>query len=208
MQSGPHFSWEYSNHTDLAKVISECIALVTALQADPLSFSPTLTRDSRPVHERMFFAVVPPDKTYFAGNYRGSKYPLLENYEVQFGGVQGRFARMVEPSMQWFHEDMASAHASTTWTINGNASKAEQNQHLLAIAGLAAEALQYFLTIHPYANGNGHIGRFLVWVVLCLGGYPPRKWTLHKSPPGYGMLIQRHRSGEKLPLIKFIVSNV
>jgi len=35
-----------------------------------------------------------------------------------------------------------------------------------------------FLQIHPYANGNGHAARLVVWAILGRYGYWPKSWPI------------------------------
>lgn len=207
MQQGPNFNWEYQQHPKASSVREACEKIVARLLADARPFLALVTQDSRPWHHEMFALVAPDNMPYFAGNYRGAPFPLLDSYDVQFGGQAGRYARLVEVSMQMFHGDMVD-HCDSLPLDAGELDENAKREHLLKVAAFAAEALTYFLTIHPYANGNGHVARLLVWSILCIGGFPPRSWTLHKSPPGYGTLIQKFRDGDKAPLIKFILRNV
>ncbi|MDB5941772.1 MAG: Fic/DOC family protein, partial [Ramlibacter sp.] len=71
-----------------------------------------------------------------------------------------------------------------------------------------ASLLTSFYNIHPYANGNGHIGRLLVWVTLHAFGHTPKKMTLHKSPKGYYDLFDLYRANKKKPLEQFLLTCV
>jgi len=71
----------------------------------------------------------------------------------------------------------------------------------------ACRVLVEFLRVHPYANGNGHMGRWIVWLILAKFGYWPKKWPLDTSPP-YGRLIELHRDGDTLQLETFVLDCV
>ena len=61
-----------------------------------------------------------------------------------------------------------------------------------------------FLRIHPYANGNGHLGRFIVIALLARYNLWPKKWPLDASP-NYHDEIFRYRNGDREPLERFIL---
>jgi hypothetical protein len=81
--------------------------------------------------------------------------------------------------------------------LNPNLSRLSSEDMLLRCVAVAARAFQEFLTVHPYADGNGHMGRFIVWVVLMRYGYRPTRWTIEPRPSvaGYGQAISRARRG-------------
>lgn len=65
-----------------------------------------------------------------------------------------------------------------------------------------------FVYIHPYMDGNGRIGRFLMNVMLASGGYP---WTIiHVSnrEQYIAALEAASREGDILPLTKFVASEL
>ncbi len=65
-----------------------------------------------------------------------------------------------------------------------------------------------FLEIHPYANGNGHMGRLIVLLLLAQRDiFPTRSWNIDPRPadPPYSNLISRYRSGDQEPLVKFVL---
>jgi len=78
---------------------------------------------------------------------------------------------------------------------------------LLCTVTVCCRALEHFLRIHPYANGNGHAARFLVWAILWRYGYWTRRWPLDGSPP-YHALLSRYRDGDVEPLEKFLLACV
>jgi Fic family protein len=39
-----------------------------------------------------------------------------------------------------------------------------------------------FVTIHPYANGNGHAARLVVWALLLRYGFQPTGWPVDPRP--------------------------
>jgi Fic family protein len=73
----------------------------------------------------------------------------------------------------------------------------------------ACRVFEEFLRIHPYANGNGHIARFLIWVILGYCGYWPNNWRIEPRPnPPYNDLIVEYRNGNCEPLEKLILSSL
>ena len=72
----------------------------------------------------------------------------------------------------------------------------------------ACRAFEIFLRVHPYANGNGHSARLMIWCVLGRYGHWPRRWTVEPRPPDppYSDLIRRYRDGDKNPLELFVAS--
>jgi len=77
---------------------------------------------------------------------------------------------------------------------------------LLFVIAFAAELHTEFLRIHPYANGNGHIGRF---IVVCFAGhfkFWPKTWDIHGKPAEpYVALLTQFRNGDREPLIARIL---
>ncbi|MCZ8227520.1 MAG: Fic family protein [Burkholderiaceae bacterium] len=76
---------------------------------------------------------------------------------------------------------------------------------LVRLIQILAATMVRFFTIHPYANGNGHMGRLLVWSALGLYNRLPVRWWLDRSPPEYGPLIDAHRAGNAKPLEKYLM---
>ena len=70
---------------------------------------------------------------------------------------------------------------------------------LALVVPLLASILVEFLTIHPYANGNGHMGRAIVWILLGRQGLWPQTWPLDDHPP-YDAPLKAYRDGNPDPL--------
>jgi hypothetical protein len=87
---------------------------------------------------------------------------------------------------------------------HGNLNPQERLRYILA---LTSRVFVAFLTIHPYANGNGHAGRFIVWSIMGRYGHWPRRWTVDPRPqdPPYSDLISGCRSGDHDPLEQYLL---
>ncbi len=163
-------------------------------------------RDTRPVHASMFRGLTPAACDYYAGNYRGSRFRCLASYGVEIrsdprvGTRSTRVAREMAGLSIWLKREIA--------TLDGMATLSSAEDLFLRTVRIAARLFCDFLTIHPYANGNGHTGRFLVWLVLGRFGYWPKKWHLHPRPnlPGYdySKAIADARSGSPEALEEMI----
>jgi len=65
-----------------------------------------------------------------------------------------------------------------------------------------------FVFIHPYMDGNGRIGRFLMNLMLVSGGYP---WTIIRTPkrPEYMRALEDASSGRDIkPFTRFVASEM
>jgi fido (protein-threonine AMPylation protein) len=85
---------------------------------------------------------------------------------------------------------------------------ADKNLRSIAVVRLACDAFVRFLTVHPFADGNGHTARALLWLILFQFGYKPDNWTIDPRPPfpAYPSLIAQHRRGDVAPLEQFVLS--
>jgi fido (protein-threonine AMPylation protein) len=201
--------WEYKNHLYANAVGIRCEAILNDLANKQLPVDATL-RDTRAVHARMFVNLTPDRCSYYAGHYRGENYRCLRHLEVvvrsdpRVGAAPARVAA-----------DLANlnAHVLATGLKALEASfalpdeKLPAEEKLFHLVVFACAALVEFLRIHPYANGNGHAGRFIVWLISVRFGYWPLKWELDTSPP-YHELLKRFRDGDPIPLQTFVLESI
>lgn len=97
------YNWDYETHKNRQLVTKACQELQARVANDKLEIE-RVKRDTRNFHLEMFESVTPGDKTAFAGNYRGSDFPYLKNYEVYVGNHQGTVASQVADFMRKFHQ--------------------------------------------------------------------------------------------------------
>lgn len=207
--------WHYDAHRDRAAKLPAAEALVISRLRRGEYDGTRIGPDSRPVHRDLFAQLVDPMFAYFAGNYRGTPgYHCLERYEI---GVQqdrrvGYRADGVLGAMALLGKHMQeSIGFLDTLCALSNADFPREDK-LNSIIIVAARYFQEFLTVHPYADGNGHIGRFLVWLLIGRYGLWPEKWTIEPRPalaPGaYGAAISAHRDGRPEDLEAMIRSSL
>jgi fido (protein-threonine AMPylation protein) len=80
-------------------------------------------------------------------------------------------------------------------------------QFRIEVVRTAAAALAETQRIHPFLNGNGHAGRFIVLALLGRYRMTLRDWTIDDRPP-YDQLIEDWISGAHLPLETFLAGKL
>jgi len=196
--------WEYEAHPRRPVLPSRIAAILRDMatgNVDTLSFA----IDSREGHLRVFRGLTPTGCDYYAGHYRGEPFRCLRSYEVKVGGD----ARVGAPpsAVQWLMRDLNAQIVAGVRAIDANVllTTAERLRYIVA---LACRVFQVFLCVHPYANGNGHAGRLILWSMLGRYGHWPRRFTVDPRPPDppYTELITRHRDGDTVPFEQFMLS--
>ncbi|MCO7470545.1 Fic family protein [Stenotrophomonas maltophilia] len=206
MAGTPFKGWDYEHFPDHATRHARCVQILVDLtqgRIDPASSS----ADPRPIHERMFSGMCEPGQEYFAGHYRGEQYGFLENYNVTVpqDARVGAPSNVVVQEMQRYGQDIDQTFANMAALL----AVQDPNYRLIASVGAACVHLVDFLSIHPFANGNGHIGRYVVWAILHALGIHPRRWPLNdKIPQPYGTLITEFRNQNREPLIRFVLAHI
>lgn len=199
-------NWEYRSHPNKATVDSFGVAFLVNVRKDPSNYDPFL-HDTRDTHGKMFEHVAPTLCPYVAGNYRGADFPCLQMYRVGIDNQEGILPFGVKYSMQFFHEDLVKDIAAIDAVRSDPDNKIPSaSLDLMLIETLALHMVK-FLSIHPYANGNGHIGRMLMWIGLSRAKLWPKTWSVN-TRPGWDELIRRHRAGNTKPLVKFVLKSI
>lgn len=208
----PGCSWEYKDVPDYATELRrEHLALIRRLRNGTVTVEQHGTA-TRAVHAQLFASLTPPEHPYYAGHYRGEAFPCLVDYKViipmdplvgyppdAVSDVMGRLAVHIRAATNTLDASFAQPDVAVS-----------QKDKLYFAVVIAARLFQEFLTVHPYANGNGHIARFLVWLVLGRFGYWPTKWTIDPSPnvTNYALAISAHRRGHADPLERLILESI
>jgi len=195
--------WEYERHPDRATVRTHIQNILSELLLDAAD-TLAMSIDTRGSHGRIFRQVTPLAHEYFAGHYRGENFRCLRFYRV---GVEGD-ARVGAAPQAVAHLVVRLAEEIRAGVSALDANVAiDQRQRLRYILALAARVFVAFLTIHPYANGNGHIARLTVWCIMGRYDFWPRRWTVEPRPPNppYLALITACRSGNPGPLEQYLL---
>lgn len=195
--------WQYSQFSTVEDRERRCQSVLVDLVQGRISALDSAS-DSRNVHFRMFSGMHPAGMEYLAGNYRGTQIGVLASYDVQFDGRQGTSYALVDTYMR-----------SLADRIRAEAERMPREMYpspgmkLLATVGAACELMIRFMTIHPYADGNGHIGRYVIWAFLHHFNIHAKRWPLNDRPgPNYFDHIRSYRSGQRKPLIQFVLSHM
>lgn len=144
-------------------------------------------QDPRPLHRALFADLAPPDMPEAAGTWRGTPGTGLAQMRravfVARAGEGIRRRHLCHPP-----DEVAAAMAALAGRLGelwAGAATGEQ-----AALDALAEFLARFFLIHPFADGNGHVGRILA-VVLAerLGLAAAPGWTLARRPYGPTMSL-------------------
>lgn len=208
MPNNPHSGWEYKSFPSYSQVLpGRAKTLLRELRSGHLA-GVDVCCDNRPQHCYFFEGLTPIGHEYFAGHYRGENYSGLKHYDVGIDGDSrvGVRCDLVVKTMQHFAIEIRSSINILQTANQQHQSHLTGVQRLLYIVRVACKYFVEFLRIHPYANGNGHMGRFMIFGFLSVFGVWPKKWPLNDRPPDppYSGLISRYRDGDCEPLEKFV----
>lgn len=204
-------NWEYSTvpgaNEDLSARAKSALSQLVSL--DPPD-QERIAKDTRPIHREYFRGLTPPGFDYYAGHYRGENFPCLVDYEVHVqGDVRvGHTAATVLLEMDQLASDIDDVFKKLALAWSANEKLFGKELKVYRTIELATAVFVYFLEIHPYANGNGHMGRLVLITILARFGIFLRRWPLHPRPPDppYTQLIAMYRSGNRAPLERFVLS--
>src|SRR4051794_15622848 len=206
-------SWEYETvtgwHSILAGRSKAALIRLRQLSTDKRL---ELAKDGRPVHGQYFVGLTPPGCDYYAGHYRGEDFTCLKDYRVIIRGdpLVGHPPYRIQTDMQTFGADFVQivSDGDFVWAVNNAVVSPAEKLH--RIVQLAVALFVYFLQIHPYANGNGHLARFFLIAFLARYNIYLARWPLHPRPqdPPYSELIGGYRRGDRVSLERFVLSCV
>ncbi len=170
-------NWDYEEHKNRHLVTKICRELQFRV-AENIEEIEKVKQDTRAFHLEMFNSVTPANKTAFAGNYRGSHFEYLKSYNVSIGSHQGTDVSQVEKTMGSFH----FLFIKSLNQFNKKSLELTKEAKLVVYSRLISHFVVAFLSIHPYANGNGHISRLIAWAMFCYKGFNIQNWDLDKRP--------------------------
>ncbi len=203
--------WQYGGHPRRTEILPRQVASLVDRLARRATDTAESARDTRPSHRCLFRELTPAGFEHYAGHYRGERLPCLRLYEVGIGNDPrvGYPALEVGLAMAQFADWVGRGLGALDM---GREVPQEMNDEdrLLFVVALAAHFFQRLLTIHPYADGNGHAARIGVWAILLRYGYWPRRFPVEPRPPQptYGQAIIEHRDGDPEALEKLILGSI
>ena len=202
--------WDYENHSEYTAVLRRKIERVLLrLRRHEYNCYEAIV-DTREVHFDLFEQLVPRGFEYFAGHYRGEDFRCLRSYEVGVRGDSrvGVKAADVLQTMQQFGAAIVPRLEQVDRAFLDPESPLSEDQKLDYVVSIACRWFELFLRIHPYANGNGHLARFAIWLLIGRYGYWPVRWPIDPRPPDppYTRLIMLYRNGHREPLERWILA--
>ena len=167
----------------------------------------SVLEDTRPTHGEILADVTPPELPHLAGNYRGENLPYLCECDVvlqdQFGQIvhQGTPYVHVAAHMAEFHSQLKTQfQLFLDHAVKSSLSPVDQ---LIGFSKLVGVFFACFVSIHPYANGNGHASRFLIWCIFNKYSVNCAFWEVSKrNPDPADELIAKFQRKDYEPLIE------
>lgn len=160
------------------ELTASCKAIRARLETADFETKRAFLCDTRAVHQELFGPYAPPSFAVYAGAYRGAldtplearaatvlykDHPILRSHNPTVR--PGRVAERMEALAGHIAESLENADAGALYFKR------------------CVRAFAEFLLIHPYLDGNGHIARLVLAVMLDVGGIEARPtWTIHPRP--------------------------
>ena len=210
----PH--WEYGHTPRAGELPGRIAAELRAIHDRPRETSQEYAADPRRLHERLFRGLTLPGQPYLAGNYRGDpRYLCLKNRVVTVQTPVGPYETfppvLVHAMMRrCTHELLTEMAALDVLHIDPRVDPAKKAAQVVESA---AYILGGFSVVHPFANGNGHVSRLLVFAFLARYGLEPKSWSVHAiqgdAPrDAYGALFRAFRENDPMPLQRFLYDKI
>lgn len=208
--------WDYEQHPNAASVLENANKVQSAIE-QCAEENRALLKETRPYHDRIFSETVYEGFEAFSGCYRGANYYYLREYPVSVGGYnfQGEYVtihtgtapHLVEREMKEFHDLLVMAVKKIDELYNSDRSKI--GIKLVLLARLLSKVVVDFLSIHPYANGNGHISRLLAWGVFLYFGFRGNNWQVAERPlQPFDSAISEYQKGNPQPMQAFFMQQL
>lgn len=206
-------AWEYTNVAGYKNILrAATLKTVMALRNRTFDAAPFVS-DTRGIHFDLFSDLTPhQDQKYLAGHYRGENYRCLKYLAV---GIQsdprvGCPPEQVLGHMTLFSREILGAISSLDAAFKVPNSLLSQKDKIKYAVMAVSKFFELFLRIHPYANGNGHIARFLVIAILGRYDFWLTDFPLEPRPkdPEYTDAIVAYRNGNPYLLEAFILSRI
>lgn len=198
--------FEYTDNPRHEQILRSVLPNVIRLFLAPEA---VIFSDTRPAHHLLFVHLCPAGSEYLAGHYRGEDFRCLKFRPVyiasdpRVGYPPALVARSMADLARTIRVELAAIGLANARPI-ASMPKAERLKNAVA---LACRIFVQFLTIHPYANGNGHIARFIMIGLMARQGYKLKSFKIHPRPldPPYSDLIKLYRDGNVEPFERYIL---
>ena len=204
--------WDYEHHPRRSMVLrAESARLLLDLIEQRLD-AKKLIADTRDAHRRLFSKLTPPNQPNLAGHYRGEDFPYLKNRSVSIPGnpIVGCPPHQIKSELFKFNELAQSAITRIDLLTAAPTPLISEGEKFMGIIQCTANLSAHFLAIHPYANGNGHVGRLIMVALLGRYGHWPAKLDIEPRPSGsiYNVAIQQYQNGNPVHLEQFLMSSI
>jgi fido (protein-threonine AMPylation protein) len=204
--------WEYDSHIHRVAVLSREVATIIVELRQGALDTRQVAMDTRGIHERLFRDLTPSGYAYYAGHYRGENYRCLKHHAV--GILSDPRVGCPPQQVLSYMNELARIIQATLATLDARRTLPDtqllQAEKLLYLVATACWIFDFFLRIHPYVNGNGHVARFLMWAILGRYNFWPTKWPIEPRPndPPYTQCIIAYRNENPIPLESFVLSSL
>jgi Fic/DOC family len=193
--------FEYGNNSGADAALKRAlVAFFQALRTATDEQKLRNAENTRAWHAAFFHELTPSGCEYYAGNYRGEDFFCLREYDVRIpvDPLVGAKPQVVALSMVRLREKLHEAAALLDLEMHRHANPLASKEFLVKTVQVVAYFFVAFLTIHPYANGNGHMARLIIVLLLDRYGIRAPRFPIHPRPqdPPYSDAIYRYRRND------------